>query len=64
MTDNRPEWVQTRVAKSDKDLWTRASKVAGLPLSQWLRLTLNRVARGELNEPAHSAAELLPPVKP
>ena len=46
----RIERLEIRVEPDEKDGFQQAAKLAGIPLSAWIRERLRRIARRELEE--------------
>lgn len=44
----KTEWIEMRVEKSEKDAFRDAAEAAGMALSVWIRLTLRKAAKREL----------------
>jgi hypothetical protein len=48
--DSKTQYLQVRVTSSEKDGFDQAAKLAGIPLSTWVRERLRVIARQELKE--------------
>jgi antitoxin component of RelBE/YafQ-DinJ toxin-antitoxin module len=44
----KAEYIELRCEPSEKDAFRAAAEAGGLPLSGWIRLTLRRAAKREL----------------
>jgi predicted HicB family RNase H-like nuclease len=54
--DRKSESLLLRLEPREKETFSEAAKVAGVPLSVWIRERLRKVARGELQEAGHPFA--------
>lgn len=58
---NRHDKVEVRVLGAEKVLWHAAAGRVGLPLSQWIRMLVNKAARSVMSE---KNPEVPPPEEP